>query len=76
MPPSDLTTYDLTRAKVLVKRISKAVEGDQTIDIALALALFTAFIAQQASTDHESAKSFLRSMQGYQDELLEAAFTR
>jgi hypothetical protein len=71
MRPNDLTSYDLRRAKELAAQFDEVVEGDETIDIMLALALYSVFIAH--STDSESAKSALRWMQKCQDELLQIA---
>ena len=75
MLPNDLTSYDLRRAKELAAQFDEVVEGDETIDIMLALALYSVFIAHKASTDGESAKSTLRWMQKCQDELLQIRLT-
>ena len=41
MLPNDLTSYDLKRAKQLAAQIDATVDGDETIDIMLALALYS-----------------------------------
>ena len=75
MLPNDLTSYDLKRAKQLAEQIDATVDGDETIDIMLALALYSVYVAHKVSTDGERAKGTLRWMQKCQDKLLQRRLT-
>lgn len=74
MIPENLSTYDLSRAKLLAKEISNLVQHDEIRDIAAALALMTVFIATRAHQDFEGAKNFVGLMHRYQGQLLDQAF--